>query len=583
MKKLVVLLALLFAFLEGTAYALTPLMPVENLRVGMKGYAKTVISGDTIETFPIEVLGVTGDENSGYQILIKAGGSLIERSGGIAQGMSGSPVYIDGRLVGAVAYGRAFNDPHYCFLTPIQNMLEMLDKPVPHKDNAGKDPALLPKGTRLMAGGFSSVGFAILAEELQPFDLAAVDVGPVGTVQVAGNLEPGSSVGVALVQGDLSLGALGTVTWTDDKGRLLAFGHPFVQRGDASFFMTKTWVLASLPNLQTAYKVGNLGQAVGTVNQDRAAGVAGTVGKLPKYIPLYVSASDMTRSLNRGTRVKIVEDEQLAPGLIASVVASEAAKAADHAVGGSARILFDIMALDSQNNPLHILRENMYYDTKNIIRQLPQELQEASQVLLQNKLEKVNITNINVTVDLSTDSLVAEIQRASVQEKEPKPGDTIHLDVVMKPYRSAEITRTVAYKLPKDASGNLKLNVRGGASRNWIQQLLRQQKEEGVPQVKERAQEQEKRDKEKKKEIRLRDYVREINKADRNNDIIVEYAVKESADSSGKSGRGMAGQAAEEEIPLTFSALLAGGRNKQSTPIDLIVDGETGVTVKIAD
>lgn len=118
---------------------------------------------------------------------------------------------------------------------------------------------------------------------------------------------------------------------------------------------------------------------------------------------------------------------------------------------------------------------------------------------------------------------------------------------------------------------------------NWIQQLLRQQKEEGVPQVKERAQEQEKRDKEKKKEIRLRDYVREINKADRNNDIIVEYAVKESADSSGKSGRGMAGQAAEEEIPLTFSALLAGGRNKQSTPIDLIVDGETGVTVKIAD
>ena len=578
MKKLVVLLALLLAVLEGTAHALTPLMPVENLRAGMRGYAKTVISGNTIESFPVEVLGVSGNENTGYQILIKAWGSVIERSGGIAEGMSGSPVYIDGRLVGAIAYGRAFNDPHYCFLTPIHSMLELLDKPVPHK--ADSDPSLLPKGTRLMAGGFTPAGFAALQEAIRAFDLAAVDTGPVGSVQVAGDLEPGSSVGVALVQGDLSLGALGTVTWTDDKGRLLAFGHPFMQRGDAAFFLTKTWVLASLPNLQTAYKVGNLGQAAGTVEQDRRAGVAGIIGPLPKYIPLYVAASDMTRSSNRSARVKIVEDEQLAPGLISSIVVSQASLAADHAAGGSARIRFSITAQDGKNGPLHILRENMYYDTKNILKALPQEMEEAVQVLLQNKLEKVNITNIDVTLDLSTDPLIAEIQRASVQEKDPKPGDTIHLDVVLKPYRAEEITRTVAYKLPKDASGNLKLNVRGGASMNWIQQLLRRQKEDGVPTAKEKEQAQEN---DKKKEIRLQDYVREINQADRNNDIIVEYTVKEpDAFSQDEDGAKPAG-AAEEAVPLTFSSMLAGGRHKQSTPIDLIVDGEVKVTVPVAD
>jgi hypothetical protein len=89
-------------------------------------------------------------------------------------------------------------------------------------------------------------------------------------------LEPGSSVGVAVVDGDMTVGALGTVTWMDDAGHVLAFGHPFMQRGDAGYFMSKAWVLASVPNLQASYKVGTIGQTVGAINQDRAAGVAGT-------------------------------------------------------------------------------------------------------------------------------------------------------------------------------------------------------------------------------------------------------------------------------------------------------------------
>lgn len=135
MKRLFLLLCLLLS-VEVQALARTPLMPVDNLKAGMRGYAKTVISGDTIETFPVEVLGVTGSESMGYQILIRAGGGVMERSGGIAQGMSGSPVYIDGKLAGAIAYGTAFSDPHYCLLTPIQDMLDLLDKPEPHRPDA---------------------------------------------------------------------------------------------------------------------------------------------------------------------------------------------------------------------------------------------------------------------------------------------------------------------------------------------------------------------------------------------------------------------------------------------------------------
>ena len=409
MKKVIILLCLLVFAVASEAFARTPLMPVENIRAGMRGYGKTVISGDTIETFPVEVLGVTGNENMGYQILIRAGGDLIARSGGIAQGMSGSPVYIDGKLAGAVAYGKAFTDPHYCFLTPIQDMLDMLDRPEPHRKPA--EETLLPKGTALMAGGFSPEGFAMLQEGLSSFDVTLTNTGGGAVTTSDKEIEPGSSVGVALIQGDLTLGALGTVTWTDERGRLVAFGHPFMRRGEADFFLTKTWVLTSIPDLQAAYKIGNLGQAVGTISQDRNAGVVGQTGKLPAFIPMYVSVSDSTRSNNGSARVRIVNDDKLAPTLAASVLTSKAAAVADQGGGGSARIMFDITAFDSKKELLHVSRENMYYDKTAIVKQLPVELQETVQVLLQNKLEPVRIFNIDVNVDISTESLVAEIKR----------------------------------------------------------------------------------------------------------------------------------------------------------------------------
>ena len=559
MKK-VFLLACLFLAVTARALARTPLMPVENLKAGMRGYAKTVISGDTIETFPVEVLGVTGNDSMGYQILIRASGEVMARSGGIAQGMSGSPVYIDGRLAGAIAYGTAFTDPHYCLLTPIQDMLDILDKPEPHR-NAAAAP-LLPKGTPLLAGGFTPAGISALQDGLQPYGLTVADTGVSGTYSSDKDLEPGSSVGAALIQGDLTLGALGTVTWTDERGRILAFGHPFMKRGAADFFLTKTWVLASLPNLQTAYKVGNIGAAAGTISQDRNAGIAGQIGRLPAYIPLYVSVSDATRSRNGSARVKIVNDDHLAPTLAAAVLTSQAAKIADHGAGGSARILFDITAQDSKGELLHISRENMFFDKAALMKQLPAELQETVQVLLQNKLETVRITNIDVNVDASTESLIAEIKKVAVQEKEPKPGDTIHLKVTLKPYRGQEFVRTVGYKLPGDASGEVRLNVRGGASLAWLQELLRKQKEKGESQAKKEEQ---------KKDIKLSDYVREVNQADRNNDIIIEYAPDQKRQASHRGEEG--------EAPL--ASLLAGGRNKQSVAIDYIVDGEQKVTVKL--
>ena len=568
-KLIIFFIAICFWSLTQVVLAATPLMPVEEIRAGMKGYAKTVIYGDTIETFPVEVLGVTGNQDMGYQILIRASGSVIERSGGISQGMSGSPVYIDGRLAGAVAFGKAFTDSHYCFLQPIGNMLKLLDKPLPHYSG------LLPKSTPLMVGGFTQQGMNYLQKQLTPFDLAAMDVGGAGTTTEIRPLEPGSSVGVAVVDGDMTVGALGTVTWMDDQGQVLAFGHPFMQRGDAAYFMSKAWVLASIPNLQASYKVGTIGKTVGQITQDRAAGVAGKLGQEPPAIPMFVSVADTSRSLNGSARVRVVDDELLAPTLMGAVMVNEVSKVFDSAAGGSARVIFDIDALDSKGKPLTIHRENMFYNTSNVPALLPEELQEAGKVLLQNKLEKVNILGINVSVAIDDGTRIAEIKNARVVEKSAMPGETIHIEVGLQPYRGELVHKTVNYKIPADASGNLRLSVRGGAVLGWIQALMRQQKEAGVPVPQ----------KQKQTTVSLKNYVEKINNADRNNDIIIDYARTEPTGKNiAKNAEENLESMAEASAKATdFDSLLTGSKHKQKTAMDFIVDGETTVSVKIKD
>jgi hypothetical protein len=571
-------------WLGATAFARTPILPVEEIRPGMTGYAKTVLQGDTIETFPVEVLGVTGNDTQGYQILIKAGGDVMDRSGGISQGMSGSPVYLNGRLAGAIAFGKAFNDPRYCFLQPIESMLALLNPSVPRRGLPSVDAKAgsLPAGTPLLAGGFTDQALAVLKRDLAGQGLEVLDSAVSGTTASIADLQPGSAVGVALMTGDLTMGAIGTVTWTDEQGRVLAFGHPFVQRGDADFFLTKAWILTSLPNLQTSYKVGALGDTVGTVFQDRSAGVAGKIGGRPAAIPVYIAATDMDRSTSGTARVQVVHDPLLAADLISSAALSMASKVSDTAAGGSSRVFFDISATDSEGKPLHLARQNMFYSPDKLVESVTDELKDSLNVLLRNKLEAVRLQQVDVKVDLSTDSLVAEIQSAKVREEHPQAGDTIHLDVTMKPYRAATMVRTVTYKLPDDASGSVRLRVKGGASMNWIQELLRNQKESGVPtgdsSEKQPSVDTEKKrakakEAEKKRKIRLRDYVREVNTAIRNNDLIVEYAAKRNAE-TGRTGT-------DGEAVLTLTAMMAGGPHRQVTPMDYIIDGETTVTVQV--
>lgn len=533
-----------------------PLMPIKDLQPGMQGVGKTVIKGDTIEDFNVEILGVTGSETSGYNVFVRLYGDLIDKTGGVAQGMSGSPVYVDGRLVGAVAFGKAFNDPHYCFLTPIGSMLQLLDKPV------ARPAGFVPQGTALQAGGFSTLGMEYLQDKLKAVGLEAVSGGGSGEAS-AKALEPGSAVGVALMQGDLSLGALGTVTWTDDAGNVLAFGHPFMQRGDSSFFMNKVWILGCIPNLQSSYKVGNLGGSIGTFNQDRASGIAGKIGAEPASIPVFVAVSDTGRGINNSARVKIIEDEKLMPTILDAAVFNTAAKTVDRNGGGTARLRFEITGVDSKKQNITIDRENMYYSTDNLLKLMNQELVEAANILMQNKFEQVNIYGIDVTAEVTEDVQVAEIVRVTPKKRTVKPGEKLDIDVVLKPYRQNEFTQTVQFKIPEDhPGGKLALSVRGGSSLAWIQNLLRKQQEEGVPAQK------------KDNRRTLADFIKNVNEADKNNELIIDISAGQNSPANNM-------QNPEVQADAGFAGMLAGTPFKQKTTFDFIIDGESELVLTV--
>lgn len=551
MKLKVFFVTVLLCWQTLMSYAANiPLMPVKDIQPGMKGIGKTVISGDTIEEFDVEVIGVSGKETSGYSILVHLSGPLIEKTGGVAQGMSGSPVYIDGRMVGAVAYGKSFNDPHYCFLTPIGSMLKMLDTP------QRQSMDWIPKCTALMAGGFTELGVDCLREILQPQGID-VNLGVNGGVESAKPLEPGSSVGASLMTGDLTLGALGTVTWTDDKGHVLAFGHPFMSRGDSNFFMNRVWVLGVIPNMSSAYKVGNIGSAMGSFEQDRSSGIAGIVGKNPSSIPLVVNVSDSSRGVNNSSRMRVIDDEKLLPTIVNAATVSCVNRTADRALNGTVKLHFKATGVDKEKKYLELDRENMYYGTENMEKVMVQELTESLKILMNNKFEKLNMYGINVDVEITDAVQVAEIVKVSTKNRNVKAGEKVPLNITLRPFRGEEFVKTIDYIVPEKASGKVILNIHGGSSVSWILNLLRKQKDEG-------GQESKKEQKQKT----IKDFIDEVNTADKNNDLIVDITggVKGVDKPTGDEG---------------LSEMIKGSPYKKVIPFDFIVDGETELVLTV--
>jgi hypothetical protein len=579
-------LALFFFFLVlpiHVASAAVDYMPVNQIQPGMQGVAKTVIQGTKIEEFGVEVLGIMANKGpSGDLILVRTYGDLIDRTGGIVQGMSGSPVYINGKLVGAIAYGWPLSDHRIGMVTPIQDMLKLWDAP-DIKNNRELQRISLseefePVATPLMAAGFTEPALKMLTEKLKPLNMIPYAVGGAPADTNYGPLEPGSSVGVELVRGDISLSALGTVTYVED-GKVLAFGHPFLKKGNTSYFMTNAYVFTAVDGLESGFKVGTTGEAVGVINQDRSAGIAGQLNKYPNIVPIRMKITDEQLGRTQDLAVQVIHDEQLVPALAASSVFNAVDKTMDRVGPGTARVSFEIMAQDMPGEILK--RDNMFYTAGSIGELTVAELFDALNLLANNKFNPVEIMDVKVNISVSEDRKTASILEARAATATAKPGDTVNLNVKLKPFRGDPVTKTVPVVIPKDQpAGPVMLEVRGGGLIPVTQLLLKQQGID-LSQGKDRQKS-------------FADILKDFQENDRNNELVVEImdvkagAYLENGDDVAaanpkQSTKTKPSAAKANPVPIAGSPAVSdtNSLNKTRLTTDYIIDNDTKVMLNI--
>jgi hypothetical protein len=522
----VVLIVALLVLPAALANAAPDIMPMDQIKTGMHGIGKTVVSGTKIEDFDVEVLGIMKNKGpSGDLILVRTSGDLIDRTGGIAQGMSGSPVYIAGKLAGAIAYGWSFSDHKVGMVTPIADMLKLWDiSSSKAYAGEGSGAALVSEATPLMASGFNPGALDMLKANLQPLNLVPYAVGDAPDDVQFGPLEPGSAVGAQLVRGDVSLGALGTVTYVEGN-KVLAFGHPFLKKGDSGYFLTNGYVFTTVNGMENSFKVGTTGAAIGVINQDRGAGIAGEIDRFPNTIPLRISVKDSALGQSRDAEVQVVQDEQLSPILAAASVLSVIEKTMDRTGPGTAKVGFELSA---RNMPGEVFkRENMFYSPTNINELAVTEIHEVLSLLASNQFQSVDVLDVKVNVTVDPDRRTATVMEARSATLTAKPGDKVDIVVSLKPYRGETITRVVPFTIPKkQAPGPLTLEVRGGGTIPLLELLKRQMTGGEVLKLVD-----------KKKNQSFPDMLKELTERDHNNDIVVEVLDTNLGDGSGDTAK----------------------------------------------
>lgn len=455
-------LALFFCWSVAAQAQAVDFMPVADVKTGMEGIAKTVLVGDTISTFNVKVLGIMKDKGpSGDLILAKFSGPVMDKTGGIAHGMSGSPVYINGKLVGAVAYGWGFADGTIGMITPIADMVKLWNIPY-EKEMAHQwqDGQLIPMGTPLMAYGFDRDALDYMAKKLPQYHYDMYDTAAANGDDVVKPLVPGGSVAALLVDGDLKLGAIGTVTYVDDD-KVVAFGHPFLKHGSTNYFMHNSSIFTVVKSVESAFKLGSMGAEVGSVVEDRGSGIAGTVGRIHAGIPVRMVIRDLDTGKERTAYVKVIESSNMTPSLASTSLYTFLNKTLDRSGAGTATISYTITPRNTGIVPF--TRKNMFYSADSISIKSVDEFYNVIDVLMNNRFIDYDISDITIHVDVMEDKKTAKIVDATASPVIVSPGDTISVNVKLYPFRGTPFTKEVLYTVPKDQPlGDAVLEVRGG-------------------------------------------------------------------------------------------------------------------------
>jgi hypothetical protein len=462
---------------------------VADIRPGMKGVGRTVMVGTKLEEFGAEVLGVMEGVSPGRDmILCRLTGCNLEHAG-IIQGMSGSPIYVDGKLLGAVAFAWEFAKDPIAGVTPFSQMVQyarssdrkvaaeglekgekqafLLDEDRVVNGLSGLDfelgrpiaagggglAGMKPIATPVSASGFSPRALGVLAEQFRPIGLAPV-AGGAATDRVKREegdkpLVPGSPLSIAMVTGDFDLSGIGTVTHVEGD-RVYGFGHPMFSLGSCQFPMMTGYIHTVYPRASVSMKMGSPLKVVGVLDTDVSTGVAGRLGKKPDMLPLSVKVRSGRYSEPQTFKVQIVREPNLMAALVMAVLTNAIDtegdlpneltahfKAKIHLQGRDPIEIDDVVSGARYTGPMAPVA--MFGPLASIVS-----------MLTRNPIAPVRIESIEAQVDIARGRTVASIESVRLASDRLEPGQTLKAFVTLKPYKEDRETVSVELKLPDD-------------------------------------------------------------------------------------------------------------------------------------
>ncbi len=485
----------------------TRFLPLSELKEGMRGTARTVFRGAESEEFNVEILGLLPNGIGPKQDLIigRISGGEADRTRVFA-GMSGSPVYIDGKLVGAISYSFPFSKEAICGITPIEQMISIFEKNSSQKSNArtpkkfsfaelaatewkpnfynkgnfsrsivavsGSNPALnaiagqsfQPIATPITFSGFSQDTLNQFAPELKQFGLlpvsAAGGAAKISPLKIADEttLLGGDSVSMQLTRGDYSMAASGTVTYRDGE-KIYAFGHPFLSLGSSDLPMSESSVVVVVPSLNNSFKLAVPNALVGSMTQDRATGVFGKLGLVPKMIPVKLNlqtSRNQTKTLN----FEVAKDETLTPLLI-NISLVNAIIAQERSIGDLTIEVAGEIKLKGQQ-PIKISSRSA---GQAAVRVASFAVVVPVATLMQSRFEDLAIEGITLNIASKDGKKTAKLERIELNKAEVKAGEEVEIQAFIRTDTGRLLTQKIPLKIPKETpTGKLKVTVGDGNS-----------------------------------------------------------------------------------------------------------------------
>jgi hypothetical protein len=497
--------ALLLACLLGlgSLEAASVIMPLGQVKPGMKGKGKTVFAGSQIEDFDAEVIGVLNNvQPKRSVILARLSGKGLE-STGVISGMSGSPVYVDGKIIGAVAFSFSYAKEAIAGITPIEEMLALDKAPrVPRPPLSEQAPirstmsledlsalyrgafpppspaseagqALVPLDLPLIFSGFSAPAFerarSFFTEAgFRPLRAGAAGQSPQPSAPQGASLAEGDAVGVQLIGGDLDVSAIGTVTYVDGS-KVLAFGHPFYNLGDVDYALTKASVLTVVPSLESSFKMATAGAVIGRISQDRTSGAFGEIGRMPQLIPLNIAIMDDPQN-RREFKLKLVNDKFLTPALLNMAIYSLIT--AEQRAYGSLSLDFDADIFLDRGASIHL--EDLFsgnFDTS--ATSLSGLVAAVVYYLSNNEFQSVGIFRIDLNIRAAEIPRFCSLEKVLLDKYEVSPGERIQIKVYLRTFKEESQVEEVTFLTPSLPLGTEFQIVVGDAA--TMQQIERSQ------------------------------------------------------------------------------------------------------------